>query len=311
LNKLESAWAWPARLAGFRFRRAYSSLILWVTAAYVVAGVLSLCAWLASRDFRFVENYFRVPGALLMVWLGTSELVFCRQVLREFPPRQPLHAAWFLIAFSAACGLCGALCVQILSTESAVNPLTYFAWWSRQAAQTLRDFGQTFGGTFRFVTLAAGLLRVLRVYRQSGFLSGLSIPDWSILSLVALYIGRETWDVIVALRGGTHFGITTILGWPVDPLLWILLAEAMIISRTVRRMGLGSIGRTFNAFSIGIFLVALGDISIWATNWGYLPWPWTAIGWYWWMPAAAAFALAPAYQLEAISQARDRRGVAD
>ena len=57
------------------------------------------------------------------------------------------------------------------------------------------------------------------------------------------------------------------------------------------------------AFSVGIFLLLVGDVMIWATVWGYLPWPWSGLGWFVWIPAAAAFALAPLYQWEAMRSA--------
>src|SRR5581483_861355 len=61
-------------------------------------------------------------------------------------------------------------------------------------------------------------------------------------------------------------------------------------------------------FSFCVFLTALGNIGIWATNYGYLPWPWSALIWYLWLPAAAAFARAPAFQLEVIRNARTAAG---
>ena len=51
-----------------------------------------------------------------------------------------------------------------------------------------------------------------------------------------------------------------------------------------------------NPTSIGVFLTAIGDAGIWAAAYGYLPYPWSAAVWFVWLPAAAAFALAPAYR---------------
>jgi hypothetical protein len=68
-------------------------------------------------------------------------------------------------------------------------------------------------------------------------------------------------------------------------------------------MGEGWIGRCWRAVCVGIFLMCFGVIALWATAWGYLPWPWSSLIWYLWLPAGAAFALAPAYQLEAIQRA--------
>jgi hypothetical protein len=68
------------------------------------------------------------------------------------------------------------------------------------------------------------------------------------------------------------------------------------------------VGWCWKAFSIGVFLIVLGDFSILAYR--YIPWPWSALGWLIWYPGAVAFAAAPTYQLEAIAKARGRRTVA-
>src|SRR5207237_7601 len=83
--------------------------------------------------------------------------------------------------------------------------------------------------------------------------------------------------------------------------------EALLLFRSVRRMGGGWIGKCYAAFSAGVFLILLGDAAIWATAWGYLPWPWSALTWFVWIPAAGAFALGPAYPLEAMQQAISRQ----
>ncbi len=72
-------------------------------------------------------------------------------------------------------------------------------------------------------------------------------------------------------------------------------------------MGAGWISKCYGAFSVGIFLTLVGDVTIWATSWGYLPWPWSALGWYVWIPTAVAFALAPVYQWDAMQSAESSR----
>jgi hypothetical protein len=44
-----------------------------------------------------------------------------------------------------------------------------------------------------------------------------------------------------------------------------------------------------------VFLTAIGDAGGWAEAYGYLPYPWSAAVWFVWLPAAACFALAPAF----------------
>jgi hypothetical protein len=209
-------------------------------------------------------------------------------------------AAWKLIAASAVFDLAGTLGIQVFGADTMLNPFAHASWWTRALAQQIRDIGHVLQGPFRLALLAAGLFNVLRLYRESGFLGRLRALDWALLVAFAIYVIREALDLAAAFRVGKHAGWGEILGWPVDPLLCLLFAEAVLIHRSVQRTGFGLIGKCWRTFSAGIFLILLGDAMIWATNYGYMTWPWTSLGWYIWMPAAASFALAPAYQLEAI-----------
>jgi hypothetical protein len=57
-------------------------------------------------------------------------------------------------------------------------------------------------------------------------------------------------------------------------------------------------------FVLAIVITSIGDAAIWADNHGFLSSSMTALSWYIWFVAAAAFASAPAYQLAAISLTR-------
>jgi hypothetical protein len=195
---------------------------------------------------------------------------------------------------SAASAFAGSILIQIFGTRSRLNPLSYFPGGAGQVP-AWRSAGLVLDGPCRFALLAAGLFLVLRLYRHSGFLGKYTARDWAALVGLGIYVVREATQVVVAKRQGRQFSLTEILTLPTDPLLWVLLAQALRLLRSVQGMGPGWIGNCYAAFSFGIFLVLVGDVAIWATNWGYLPWPWSALGWYLWVPAAAAFALAPAY----------------
>jgi hypothetical protein len=300
-------------LSQLRFGRLESSigcsrLIVLATGIYLASGLVWYALWRSTGNDRWIEEFFRVPGALLIVSLAGVQLSFSLLVLREFSPEQPMRKAWRLIAISAGFDLAGSICIQVLSVHSALNPLTAMAWWDGSTATSLRYFGLVLGGTFRYALLAAGLAWALRVYRRSGLLARLTAFDWSLLTLVGIYMALEIRDVAEASRSNWHPSTVMVLGWPTDPLLWLLLAEAMLLYRSVHQMGAGWIGRCWKAFSLGIFLVMLGDVCIWATSQGFLPWPWSSVGWLVWLPAAAAFALAPVYQYEAIHYARTDLG---
>ncbi|HWB83784.1 MAG TPA: hypothetical protein VG675_06570 [Bryobacteraceae bacterium] len=295
-----------ARVTSWDFPRGCSTFILGVAVVYLIAGLAALAAWRLTGDTAWVEEFFRSPGAVALVCLAALELFFSIQVFREFSSGQPLGMAWKLIAISAAGDLMGAILVQILGVRWHINPLRYFSVWPSIEVESLRNLGLIVGGTFRYALLAAAFYRALQVYRKSGFLSRLKMVDWCILALASGYVVREARDLILALLAGKRPAAVEVMGWPVDPLLVILLAESMLLFRSAQKMGKGWIGRCWRAFSVGVGFIVAGDVALWATNYGFLPWPWSAVGWYMWIPAAALFAAAPAYQLEAIFLARGR-----
>jgi hypothetical protein len=258
-------------------------------------GLLALAAWGVSGNIVWVEDFFRVPGTLLLVWLAGVECWLSMRAWRQFGPGEPLRTVWLLIACASGCGLLGSLQVQVLSAVDG--------WWSESIALSLREAGQTLGGPIRFALLAAAVWWALKIYRQAGFLGRLSWLNCICLAAVGLYVGLEAFDLSAALHAGKRPRLAEMMNWPTDPLLWLLLAEAMLLLQSVNEMGPGLIGRTWKALSVAVFLTSAGDFGLWATNYGYLPWPWSSITWYVWLPAAAAFAMAPAHQLEVVQRA--------
>jgi len=123
---------------------------------------------------------------------------------------------------------------------------------------------------------------------------------------MGFYVAREILDVVEAFQRGQHFRFAVMAGWPVDFLLWFSLAQALQLRRSAARMGSGWIGRCWKTYSWGVFLLCIAVAALWATEWDYLPWPWSSLIWYLWLPAGTVFAMAPAYQLEAIRRASSR-----
>jgi hypothetical protein len=270
---------------------------------YLLLGLISLAAWQITGSFLWVRDYFRSPGALLFVFLAGAQFWFSRKVLDHFGAREPMRMAWVCITASAGFDLAGALLVQILSGETVFNPLQLTPWWSQPTADALRRVGLMLGGTCRFSMLALGLWFALRAYRRSGLLGRLNTINWIGLGAMGVYIAIEMKEIGGVLRSGAPVPFNVIVGWPVDPFLLLLLAQAMLLYRSAQQMGPGWITRCWNAMAVGVFVILLGDVMLWAGNWGYLPWPWSAFGWYIWPVAGTAFALAPMYQLEAILRA--------
>jgi hypothetical protein len=168
--------------------------------------------------------------------------------------------------------------------------------------------GSAFGGPLNMVLLAAGLLVVVGLYKKVGLLRRLSGYDWIPLSLVGLFIGSQLIEF--ARWSSTLREPVTILrwiSWITDPLLGVLLLEALLLRRAIVNSGGGLIARCWRAYAAAIFLTSVGNAGTWAVNSGLLHLRYH----YWitfiWFLAAIAFALGPAHQIEAVMSARRAR----
>ncbi len=291
------------RFAGPGGPTGCASAVLLLTSVYLVIGVLAFVAWGITGNVRLVEAFFRAPAALLLIGLAGVELWLCGRVVQHFSEGEPLRTAWLLIGLSSFCHFIGAIFSQLLSLDDRINPLANMSQWSEAKAFAFRQIGLILGGAIRYALLAAGLHKALIVYRQAGFPGRLKVHDWLLLSTIASYIVAEFGTLWAALKAGKHPSIFEVAGWPVDPLLLFLVAEALLLHRSAQLMGPGWISRCWQSYAIAVFLVFLGDLGTWLTNYGLLPWPWNSVVWYVWLPAGCTFALAPAYQLETIFQA--------
>jgi hypothetical protein len=281
----------------------WSSIILGASCAFLAAGPAAFgVSWLTGST-AWVEFLFQVPGTLLLVGLALAATAMSAAVCRHFAAGELLRPAWMLIAAAAAFDAAGLVCTHILGVRTVLNPLAAVPNVLQAAGVRLRDGGMVMSGPCRLALLAAGLAFALRAYRSAGFLGRLEKLDRLLVAGAGAYVLREAWDTAAAVRRGASVTVAGVLMWPVDPLLLLLLLEALLLLRSAQGMGDGRIGRTWRAFSTGIFLLVLGDFGLWATAYGHLPWPWSSITWYVWVPAAAAFALAPARQLAAIYRA--------
>jgi hypothetical protein len=132
--------------------------------------------------------------------------------------------------------------------------------------------------------------RTLRLLSRPAALARLTALD-----LFAAYIARNVVDVVVAGCAGKLFGAAEIANWPTDPAVLVLLAEAMLLRRSVHQMGAGWISQYWTDFSVGVFLTALGDVGLSAELYGYLRYPWNEPVFVW-LPAAACFTVQPRRQ---------------
>lgn len=287
------------------YRSSWSSSLLWVTAAYLAIGFAAFAGWRLTGEDDWVEGYFQIPGALLACFLALVELWFSLRVLGNFSSEEPLFSVWLCIAGSSGFDLAGTICSQILGAKTPLNPFAGMSWWP-DYRPIFHEYGWLLSGTGRFGLLTLALWLVLGVYRRNRLLSRLQAVDWIACALMAVYVVREVLDMAAASHH-RRLTLLEIAGWPVDPLLLLLLGESLLLYRSAQQAGWGLVGRCWSAMSVGAALVCIGVVALWAERWGILPWPWSSLTWYLWLPAGAAFALAPVYQLEAIEQAREAR----
>ena len=286
----------------------FGSWIAAITASYLGMGALAWVAWWATGNVAWVVTFFEGPAALLMVTLALNELVLAILVIHHFAPDDVLRPCWTFMAGSAGCQLVGLVCSHILGTHSHMNPLSGGSAQAESLIFVASKAGLLIGGPIRFGLLAAALHFALKAHRQAGLAGRLARIDWAVLLAFAAYLARDVADVVVAMRGGKRPDVWEVLGWPVDPLLLFLLCQALLLCRSSAHMGSGRIGLCWRALSVGVFLTALGDVGLWAINFGYLPGHWSALTWYVWLPAAASFARAPAFQLDVIDEANAESG---
>jgi hypothetical protein len=279
--------------------------ILLFTAAHMAVSVFVFIIWRASGDNGLIETFFKYQGSLFFVICAAAETLLAWSAFRQFSKGEPLKAAWLLIALASFYRFAGYIFSQILGAESYLNPVfLVFGPQDSSFYAKFKSYGIFIAGPLNMAILACGLFIILRMLRRVGFLSRLRFFDFVLIAAVAIFTMRQIYEIIEWIRTtNAEYDLYKALGWASDPLLSILILEAVLIRRSTIETGYGLLSKSWGAFSLGIFLTSLGDIGIWATSHNYLPWPYNSIAWYVWFLASAAYALGPAYQVEAYRRA--------
>ncbi len=271
-----------------------------ITAAHLaLALVIAAIAELTGKA-ALLTDFLRYPGALFLVSMSAATLWLSWRCWQQFSKNDLLRQAWLLIMWAAGAQLVGALCTQVFGAYTHLNPLMYTnSGWPAPAIRLLGRVGLLMGGAFQMTLLACGLSFVLRAYRRSGLFPRLAHWVWLLGATLVLYTVHEAKLLQALLQTGKASSGFQVLGWPSDPLLIVLLFEALCILRPVLGTGWGLIAKCWGAFAAGIALHAVGDILL-LTEWrGGLSDLVRTFGWLTWFLAAAAYAVGPAYQLEA------------
>jgi len=277
---------------------------------WLAVGLALLVIW-AARGFVFegdlgaLNSSIRLYGSVFLIGLAAVEYLLALVCWRLFEPGERLRPAWLLLSFAAACRLLGLI---------GANLYSGFAFWgdrpfrgpAAEEAGFIREISLTFSTPISAVFMVVGLFIVLRAYKSLGMLRRPGIAGAIGLVATAVFLVFEGLEFARWLAGLTAPAPPIKwLSWLNDPLIGLLLLEAVLLARAASAMQGGLIGSCWRAYAVAIFLTALGELGIWATNYGWLPWQYVYVNSCVWMAAAAGFALAPAYQVEAIVRAKN------
>ena len=287
---------------------SYSRFILVLMILQVSVGIALHFVWVLTGNWAWLSAYFGYPGTLYIVFLDALKLWLCIVAWKQFREKKSLGSAWLTISLAMGFALAGDVLKQWLCVNTYINPLHYL-WpvWNASVAHDLQVWGSTLTGPVFMAVLALGLFLGLQHYRKIGMLGRLRSYDFVLVGAAGIYALYVLSTVVrIALNKPSLLGIDWVLTWPNDMLLAVLLLEAILLFRTTVDMGQGYIALAWGAFAVAIFLTSVESVGQWLTAYGYFPYPENAVMWYFWYVWVAAFALGPAYQVDAIRIAESR-----
>lgn len=278
--------------------------VLWIwrtCAIHLAIGMAAYLHFLVTGSYRFLNWYFLILGTPFFLLAAAAESFFAFECRAGFEADESMRMAWTFIASASLARFTGAVLISLDHWHLAPTLESRFLVLTAVFPQGLSQIGTVIGGPLSMVLLAVALSRVLMIQRRLGILRGLTRMDMLLIGLIAAFTLGEI-PLIVRYLGPTYQPptLTKAILWLSDPLLAILLVQAVLIRRSVIRVGLGLISQCWEMYVIAIVITLVGDASIWAEGEGLLSAPFTALTWYIWFFAAAAFASAPAYQLAAM-----------
>jgi hypothetical protein len=281
--------------------------VLLATAVFLFTGFGSLLAWLSTGKAECATTFFTGPGTLYLLFLTGFEFSLCRIVVRQFKPGEPLRPTWFLMMVSAGCHVVSTICMQVLSVRSPVNPLSFRI--SPAMAADLYHFGVLVGGPVQMLLLAGGLGWLLHLFRQSGMPPAFRWQDVIPLMIAGILTYLQISTLVAASRAGNVPGIYDLMCASSGPLLIILMLQATLVRNCMSVLNGGMIARCWSSFAVAILLTALSNLGLTLNSMGMLSAAPATISRFICYLAAMAYALGPAWQIEAIQSACGKIGV--
>lgn len=280
---------------------------LWASLGSLLAvGLVAYGHFLLTGSYDLLILFFRNAGAAFLLIVTSAAAYFADRARSQFDVMEPLHLAWTMVFLSASCEVAGALGVQVLSMDIAWNPLVLLGVFNGQRARTLRGAGLVVGGPVALALLSAGLSRVLSLKRQLEISGRLTALDRIFIGAIVIFAVAQLYEAhrMMSLNP-TAVDSTQVLLWSTDPLLAVLLIQAVSIRRFALNLGHGLVARCWWMMAAGVAFTSLGDAFMWAETYGMIPTVFYPVGWFIWFFPATAFACAPCFQLEAMRLAHE------
>ena len=273
--------------------------ILMFLGAYVTISLFVLYLWNAAGQVFSVQATSDSTSALSVTGMAGVNLWLCLVVLRSFPAGSPLRSTWRLLTLAAAAQAASGVITEFLGTIWLLNPLC----WSEQSKSGLigqiRQAALIGGGPIRLALLAAAMLAVLRILRKCGFPARPTFGDWAVSGIVCMFIISRFGEACAASLAGRQISQADWISLAGLPILCVLSMEAMLLRRSVARMGNGLISRGWIALGYGILLTVTGEVVLWVLPHYSQTLPLAMVCAFLPLTIGSVFALVPACQLAA------------
>lgn len=280
-------------------------LVLWiwrVCAIQISTGLVAYFHFLASGSYRYLNWYFLILGTLFFLLTTAVEFYLALECRAGFEPDEPMRLAWTFIALSSLARFLAASLIAIDHWRGVPVAGGAFSAFTLILPRGFAQVGEVIGGPLSMVLLAIALSRILQIQRRFAVLGRLRAIDILLIGLIGAIMFGEAANIVRYLGPAYERpSVAKAILWLSDPLLTLLLVQAVLIRRSAIQVGLGLVSQCWEMYVIAIVTTLAGDASIWATGKGLLSEQIVALSWYIWFFSAAAFASAPAYQLSAMT----------
>jgi len=270
----------------------------------LIVGLATYVSFVVTGKYDALVALFDRLGVTFFMLVSGTEVYFAYRARSLFEPAEEMHGTWTLVLLSAFCRLTGAALTGVLSKPLPLNPLVVLGTFRPDRAGALHDLGVAVSGPAAMALLAWGLMRVLLLNRRLGILGRLTMLDKSFIAAILVFMALQFIDIGGVLLGDRgRLTVTQSFMWLSDPLLALLLIQAVSIRRSVLNMGQGLVARCWGMMALGVAFTSAGDAMMWAETHAFIPAVIQPLEWFIWFFAVTAFASAPCYQVEAAREA--------